>query len=63
MFTGSYTATTAATTANLTLDATSADGEATITMTGPSDKWFALSLGSPHFAMADKPYTIVVDGK
>ena len=36
---------------------------ATLTLTGPHDKWFALSLGSPHFDMADKPYTIVVDGK
>ena len=38
-------------------------GLATLTLSGPSDKWFALSLGSTHFDMADKPYTIVVDGK
>ena len=45
------------------LDSRESGGLATLTLVGPPDKWFALSLGSPHFDMADKPYTIVVDGK
>ena len=51
------------TTSNVNLDSRVSGGLATLTLSGPSDKWFALSLGSPHFDMADKPYTIVVDGK
>jgi len=62
-FEGSYTAEAALTTSNVNLDSRVSGGLATLTLTGPPDKWFALSLGSPHFDMADKPYTIVVDGK
>lgn len=35
---------------------------ATITMSGPADKWFSVGLGSPSFTMADQPYSIIVSG-
>ena len=31
-------------------------------MSGPNGKWFAVGFNSPNFKMADKPYTVVVDG-
>ena len=62
-FEGSYAAEAAMTTSKVNLDSRVSGGLATLTLTGPPDKWFALALGSPHFDMADKPYTIVVDGK
>ena len=36
--------------------------EATITLTGPAGRWFAVGLGSTTFSMSDRPYTLVVDG-
>ena len=63
VFSGSSTASVASTTVSLHLDSAKGSGLATITLAGPSGSWFAWSFGSPNFAMADKPYTIVVDGK
>jgi len=40
-----------------------AGGEASITISGPSTAWFSVAFGSTNFAMADKPWTLVVDGK
>ena len=45
------------------LNAKVAGGEASITISGPSSTWFAVAFGSNNFAMADKPWTLVVDGK
>ena len=45
------------------LNAKVAGGEASITISGPSNAWFAVAFGSNNFAMADKPWTLVVDGK
>jgi hypothetical protein len=36
-------------------------GDATITITGPSDKWFAVGFGAPNSLMSDMPYAIVVN--
>ena len=63
VFIGSYSASAAFTTASLHLDSTVTEGLVTITMSGPGDKWFAVAFGSPDFAMSDKPWTVVVDGK
>ena len=63
MFLGSFAGAPANTSASLHLDATVSEGEATITLTGPAGSWFAASFGSPNYAMADKPWTVVVDGK
>ena len=63
MFLGSFAGAPANTSASLHLDATVSGGEATITLTGPAGSWFAASFGSPNYAMADKPWTVVVDGK
>jgi len=63
MFVGSFEATAALTKTQVRLNAKVAGGEATITMSGPSDVWFSVAFGSPNFAMADKPWTLVVDGK
>ena len=63
VFTGTYTATPALTTASVRLDNTVSGGLATIRLSGPSTMWFAVSFGSPNFAMSDKPWTVVVDGK
>ena len=79
MFVGSYEATAALTktqvssnidsvllaalSSKVRLNAKVARGEATITMSGPSDAWFSVAFGSPNFAMADRPWTLVVDGK
>jgi len=62
---GSYSAVVANMGVSLHLDGRQDGGEglATMTLTGPSQDWFAIALGSPHFTMADQPYTIVVDGK
>jgi len=59
-FEGSFTADPSQTTSTLHLDNTVA--KTTITLSGPNGKWFSVGLGSPNFAMKDKPYTIVVDG-
>merc|ERR1711962_502881 len=48
---------------DLKLEIDSAKNLATITMTGPSTDWFSVGFNAPNFAMADMPYTIVVDGK
>eukprot|EP00091_Calanus_sinicus_P006606 TRINITY_DN17302_c0_g1_i2.p1 TRINITY_DN17302_c0_g1~~TRINITY_DN17302_c0_g1_i2.p1 ORF type:complete len:147 (-),score=29.71 TRINITY_DN17302_c0_g1_i2:168-608(-) len=61
-FTGTFTADPSQTTTTVLLDSTVPDGKATITLSGPNGKWFSVGLGSPHFVMSDKPYTIVVDG-
>merc|ERR1712142_280236 len=61
-FTGSITTEDALTTTTLLLDNRVQGGKVTITMTGPNGKWFSVGIGSDHFAMSDKPYTIVVDG-
>ena len=45
------------------LNAKVVGGEASITISGPSNAWFAVAFGSNNFAMADKPWTLVVDGK
>ena len=45
------------------LNAKVAGGEASITISGPSNAWFSVAFGSPNFVMADKPWTLVVDGK
>merc|ERR1712012_633752 len=63
MFVGSYEATAALTKTQVRLNAKVAGGEATITMSGPSNAWFSVAFGSPNFAMADRPWTLVVDGK
>ena len=63
MFTGSYEATTALTKTNVRLNAKVTNGEASITISGPANKWFSVAFGTPNFAMADKPWTLVVDGK
>ena len=63
MFGGEYDGSPALTKASLRLDASVPEGEATITISGPSNAWFAVSFGSPNYAMSDKPWTIVVDGK
>merc|ERR1711970_301808 len=63
MFTGSYEATPASTKTLVRLNAKVAGGEASITISGPSTAWFSVAFGSPNFAMADKPWTLVVDGK
>jgi len=63
MFTGSYEATTALTKTQVRLNAKVTGGEASITISGPATKWFAVAFGTPNFAMADKPWTVVVDGK
>merc|ERR1712179_473640 len=59
-FQGSFTADPSQTFTSLHLD--SSINTATITLSGPNGKWFSVGLGSPSFAMKDKPYTIVVDG-
>jgi len=59
-FQGSFTADPSQTFTSLHLD--SSIDTATITLSGPNGKWFSVGLGSPSFAMKDKPYTIVVDG-
>jgi len=58
---GKWDASEALTSMTLTVD--SSESMATIKISGPKDKWFAVSFGSPQFSMADLPYTIVVDGK
>jgi len=63
MFTGSYEATPALTKTLVRLNAKVVGGEASITISGPSNAWFAVAFGSNNFAMADKPWTLVVDGK
>merc|ERR1711962_184643 len=63
MFTGAYEAATALTKTNVRLNAKVMNGEASITISGPADKWFSVAFGTPNFAMADKPWTLVVDGK
>jgi hypothetical protein len=63
VFIGSYTAEAADTATNLTLDTRKQGGLVTLAISGPSDRWFALGLGTPHFTMSDRPYTIVVDGQ
>ena len=63
MFTGSYEAATALTKTNVRLNAKVTNGEASITISGPADKWFSVAFGTPNFAMADKPWTLVVDGR
>merc|ERR1712012_870445 len=63
MFVGYYEATAALTKTQVRLNAKVAGGEATITMSGPSNAWFSVAFGSPNFAMADRPWTLVVDGK
>ena len=63
MFTGSYEATTALTKTQVRLNAKVTGGEASITISGPATKWFAVAFGTPNFDMADKPWTVVVDGK
>ena len=63
MFTGSYEAATALTKTNVRLNAKVTNGEASITISGPADQWFSVAFGTPNFAMADKPWTLVVDGK
>jgi len=63
MFTGSYEASPALTKTLVRLNAKVAGGEASITISGPSNAWFSVAFGSPNFAMADKPWTLVVDGK
>merc|ERR1719348_2302897 len=60
VFQGSFTADPSQTSTLLHLDSSS--NTATITLSGPNGKWFSVGLGSPSFAMKDKPYTIVVDG-
>ena len=37
-------------------------GLVTITIDGPSDKWFGVGFGAKTFTMSDEPYTIIVDG-
>merc|ERR1719334_3053548 len=59
-FQGSFSANSSQTMTSVHLDSSSQ--KATITMSGPNGKWFSVGLGSPTYAMADKPYTIVVDG-
>ena len=61
-FMGSFTSDPSQTSITINLDATVQNGRATITLSGPNGKWFSVGIGSPHFAMSDKPYTIVVDG-
>jgi len=34
----------------------------TITMSGPSDKWYSVGFNAPDYVMDDKPYSIVIDG-
>jgi len=63
MFTGSYEATPALTKTLVRLNAKVAGGEASISISGPSTVWFSVAFGSNNFAMADKPWTLVVDGK
>lgn len=63
VFTGSYTAKVASTSVTVHLDGTVTGGLATISLTGPSDKWYGWSFGSDNYAMSDKPWTLVVDGK
>ena len=63
MFTGSYEATTAQTKTGVRLNAKVTGGEATITISGPATKWFSVAFGTPNFAMADTPWSLVVDGK
>lgn len=36
------------------------DGVATLTMSGPSDVWFGVGFDATE--MADRPYTVIVDG-
>merc|ERR1712180_157878 len=62
-FTGSYTTKVTSTSISLHLDTKVTGGLATITLTGPSTKWYGWAFGTPNYAMSDKPYTIVVDGK
>eukprot|EP01062_Namystynia_karyoxenos_P053991 TRINITY_DN4407_c0_g2_i1.p1 TRINITY_DN4407_c0_g2~~TRINITY_DN4407_c0_g2_i1.p1 ORF type:complete len:883 (+),score=253.05 TRINITY_DN4407_c0_g2_i1:102-2651(+) len=45
---------------HLSLDLDGASGNATITITGPDDKWFGVGFGAT--VMADQPYTITVSG-
>merc|ERR1719167_222303 len=61
-FMGSFTSDPSETSITINLDTTVQNGRATITLSGPNGKWFSVGIGSPHFAMLDKPYTIVVDG-
>ena len=61
MFTGSYEAATALTKTEVRLNGKVS--EASITISGPATKWFSVAFGTPNFAMADKPWTLVVDGK
>ena len=63
MFTGSYEATAALTKTQVRLNAKVSGGEASLTISGPATKWFSVAFGTPNFAMADKPWTLVVDGK
>merc|ERR1712025_223417 len=60
--TGSFKADKAVTSVSLNLDNSVADGRVTITLGGPSDKWFSVGFNTPNFQMSDLPYTIVVDG-
>ena len=59
-FTGQLTVDSALTSLHLELDTKTS--QAKITMSGPNGKYFAVGFNSPNFKMADKPYTVVVDG-
>ena len=59
-FTGQLTVDSALTSLHLELDTKTS--QAKITMSGPNGKYFAVGFNSPNFKMADKPYTLVVDG-
>ena len=62
MFTGLYNAEEAVASVTIDLDSTVTGGKATITLSGPTGNWFSFGFNAPKFSMADKPYTIVVDG-
>ena len=60
--TGTFHADVAAVVITISLNGSVPGGQATITLSGPAGSWFGVGLNSPNFAMADQPYTIVVDG-
>ena len=57
---GSLTSAKSKVSVKLELDAS--HDTATITLSGPSGKWYSVAFDAPSFAMSDLPYTVVVDG-
>ena len=58
---GTVSSEAASTSVTLLLD--EIESMATITISGPSGLWFGVGFDAPNFAMADHPYSIVVNGE